>query len=169
MSHHYLIQISRTVSRQTKQCDYQNADKYILGVEKPNFVFDKESELNRPAEPLRVYTFSPFGYEGTIVQVETDLRRGIPAYDIVGIADSAVKETRERIRAAFTNSGLDFPSERVLQSLSPADLRKDSPMDLSMALGILGQTKQYPVNEPVLALGELELSGSTSTEKQRWI
>ena len=138
---------------------YENADKYILGVEKPNFVFDKEAELNRPAEPLRVYTFSPFGYEGTIVQVETDLRRGIPAYDIVGIADSAVKETRERIRAAFTNSGLDFPSERVLQSLSPADLRKDSPMDLSMALGILGQTKQYPVNEPVLALGELELSG----------
>ena len=138
---------------------YENADKYILGVEKPNFVFDKEAELNKPAEPLRVYTFSPFGYEGTIVQVETDLRRGIPAYDIVGIADSAVKETRERIRAAFTNSGLDFPSERVLQSLSPADLRKDSPMDLSMALGILGQTKQYPVNEPVLALGELELSG----------
>ena len=138
---------------------YENADKYILGVEKPNFVFDKEVELNRPAEPLKVYTFSPFGYEGTIVQVETDLRRGIPAYDIVGIADSAVKETRERIRAAFTNSGLDFPSERVLQSLSPADLRKDSPMDLSMALGILGQTKQYPVKEPVLALGELELSG----------
>ena len=139
---------------------YENADKYILGVEKPNFVFDKEAELNRPAEPLRVYTFSPFGYEGTVVQVETDLRRGIPAYDIVGIADSAVKETRERIRAAFTNSGLDFPTERVLQSLSPADLRKDSPMDLSMALGILGQTKQYPVNEPVLALGELELSGN---------
>lgn len=138
---------------------YENADKYILGVEKPNFVFDKEAELNRPAEPLRVYTFSPFGYEGTVVQVETDLRRGIPAYDIVGIADSAVKETRERIRAAFTNSGLDFPTERVLQSLSPADLRKDSPMDLSMALGILGQTKKYPVNEPVLALGELELSG----------
>ena len=139
---------------------YENADKYILGVEKPNFVFDKEAELNRPAEPLRVYTFSPFGYEGTIVQVETDLRRGIPAYDIVGIADSAVKETRERIRSAFTNSGLDFPTERVLQSLSPADLRKDSPMDLSMALGILGQTKQYPVKEPVLALGELELSGN---------
>ncbi|MCQ2598752.1 MAG: hypothetical protein MJ181_13000, partial [Treponema sp.] len=57
---------------------YENADKYILGVEKPNFVFDKEAELNKPAEPLRVYTFSPFGYEGTVVQVETDLRRGIP-------------------------------------------------------------------------------------------
>ncbi len=138
---------------------YETASKYILGVEKPSFVYEKENELNKPSEPLRVYTFSPFGYEGSIVQVETDLRRGIPAYDIVGIADSAVKETRERIRAAFANSGLEFPAERVLQSLSPADLRKDSPMDLSMALGILGQTKQYPVNEPVLALGELELSG----------
>lgn len=134
-------------------------NKYILGVEKPSFVFEKEEELNRPTEPLKVYTFSPFGYEGMVVQVETDIRKGIPAFDIVGIADSAVKETRERIRAAFSRSGLEFPSERVLQALSPADLRKVSPMDLAMALGILGTTKAYPVNGPVLALGELELSG----------
>ncbi|MCQ2555627.1 MAG: ATP-binding protein, partial [Clostridia bacterium] len=138
---------------------YEATNKYILGVEKPSFVFEKEEELNRPAEPLKVYTFSPFGYEGMVVQVETDIRKGIPAFDIVGIADSAVKETRERIRAAFSRSGLEFPSERVLQALSPADLRKDSPMDLAMALGILGTTKAYPVGGPVLALGELELSG----------
>ncbi len=138
---------------------YEMADKYILGVEKPDFVFEKENELSRPQTPLQVYTFSPFGFEGTLVNVETDLRPGIPAYDIVGIADSAVKETRERIRAAFSNSGLEFPSERVLQSLSPADLRKDSPMDLAMALGILTQTERFETSEPVLALGELELSG----------
>ena len=115
-------------------------------------------EADEPKE-LNVYTFSPFGYEGAIVQVETDLRRGIPAYDIVGISDGTVKETRERIRYAFSNSGLEFPAERVLQSLSPADLKKDSPLDLSMALSILGKTQNYPIDEPVLALGELELSG----------
>lgn len=117
-----------------------------------------EKENEEPKE-LKVYTFSPFGYEGALVTVETDLRRGIPAYDIVGLADSTVKETRERIRFAFKNSGLEFPSERVLQSLSPADLKKDSPLDLSMALSILGQTRNFPIDEPVLALGELELSG----------
>ena len=123
-------------------------------------IVDETSEIDiEPVKPLQVYTFSPFGYEGTVVQVETDLRPGIPAFDIVGLADSAVKETRERIQSAFRNSGLEFPAERVLQSLSPADLRKDAPMDLSMALGILGQTNKYPVTEPVLALGELELSG----------
>lgn len=139
---------------------YEQTNKYIMGVKKPDFVFEKEDELNRPSKTLEVYTFSPFGYEGSLVQVETDLRRGIPAYDIVGLADSAVKETRERIRYAFSNSGLDFPSERVLQSLSPADLRKDAPLDLSMAVGILGQMKDYGMDEPVLALGELELSGN---------
>ncbi len=126
---------------------------------KAGVIYDTSEMDIEPVEPLEVYTFSLFGYEGTIVQVETDLRPGIPAFDIVGLADSAVKETRERIQAAFRNSGLEFPAERVLQSLSPADLRKDAPMDLSMALGILGQTNKYPVTEPVLALGELELSG----------
>ena len=120
----------------------------------------KEVQKEETHKELKVYTFSPFGYEGALIQVETDLRRGIPAYDIVGLADGAVKETRERIRYAFSNSGLEFPPERVLQSLSPADLKKDSPFDLSMALSILGQTKNYPLDEPVLALGELDLSGN---------
>ncbi|SFI89083.1 Mg chelatase-related protein [Treponema bryantii] len=116
-----------------------------------------EQESQEP--PLTVYTFSPFGYEGSLVTVETDLRRGIPAYDIVGIADSTVKESRERIRAAFKNSGLELPAERILQSLSPADLRKDSPMDVAMAVDILARKEDWR-GEPVLALGELELSGN---------
>ena len=150
---------------------YEMTDKYIMGVEKPNFLFDKIEELgkinvaetsNEPESqepPLTVYTFSPFGYEGSLVTVETDLRRGIPAYDIVGIADSTVKESRERIRAAFKNSGLELPAERILQSLSPADLRKDSPMDVAMAVDILARKEDWR-GEPVLALGELELSGN---------
>ncbi|MCQ2596540.1 MAG: YifB family Mg chelatase-like AAA ATPase [Treponema sp.] len=138
---------------------YENVDKYILDVERPGFLFEKEAELNVPIKPIRVFSFSPFGFEGSIIEVETDMRPGIQAYDIVGLADSAVKESRERIWAALRNSGIGIPSERILQSLSPADIKKDSPLDLSMALGIMSQTTQYPVNESVLALGELELSG----------
>ncbi len=114
----------------------------------------EENETNK----LKVYSYSPFGYEGTIVTLETDLRRGIPAVDIVGIADSTVNESRERILAAFRNSGIDFPAERVLMSASPADLRKDTPLDLAMALSIISE-QNHLEGKPVLALGELELSG----------
>lgn len=105
---------------------------------------------------MAIYSFSPFGYEGSIITVEVDLRRGIPATDIVGLADSAVKEERERVQCAIRNSGLEYPSERVLISLSPADLRKEGAgFDLAIALGIL--QKQF--TESVLVLGELDLSG----------
>jgi magnesium chelatase family protein len=104
-----------------------------------------------------IYSFSPFGYDGSIVSVEVDLRRGIPATDIVGISDGAVKETRERVQSAIRNSGLEYPNERVLISLSPADLRKEgNGFDLSIALGVL--QKQFTEN--VLVMGELELSGA---------
>ena len=103
-----------------------------------------------------IYSFSPFGYDGSIVSVEVDLRHGIPATDIVGISDGAVKETRERVQSAIRNSGLEYPSERVLIALSPADLKKEgNGFDLSIALGIL--QKQF--TEDVLVMGELELSG----------
>lgn len=106
---------------------------------------------------MTIYSFSPFGYEGSLVTVEVDLRRGIPATDIVGLADSCVKEERERVQAAIRNSGLEYPSERVLISLSPADLRKEGGgFDLPIALGIL--QKQF--TESVLVMGELELSGN---------
>lgn len=75
---------------------------------------------------MRIFCFSPFGYEGNLVTVEVDLRRGIPAVDIVGLADNAVKESRERMKSAIINSGLLFPPERVLISLSPADLKRGS-------------------------------------------
>lgn len=104
-----------------------------------------------------IYSFSPFGYDGSIVSVEVDLRHGIPATDIVGISDGAVKETRERVQIAIRNSGLEYPSERVLIALSPADLKKEGTgFDLSIALGIL----QKNFTENVLVMGELELSGA---------
>ena len=104
-----------------------------------------------------IYSFSPFGYDGSLISVEVDLRHGIPATDIVGISDGAVKETRERVQSAIRNSGLDYPSERILISLSPADLKKEGAgFDLPIALGIL----QKNFTENVLVMGELELSGA---------
>ncbi len=111
---------------------------------------------------MQILTFSPFGYEGSLVTVETDLRRGIPAVDIVGLADGSVKESRERMRAAILNSGFEFPSERVLMSLSPADLKKEgSRFDLPMALSVLAEANKenYPL-EKVFVMGELSLAGN---------
>ena len=105
---------------------------------------------------MAIYSFSPFGYDGSIVSVEVDLRHGIPATDIVGLADSSVKETRERVQSAIRNSGLEYPNERVLIALSPADLKKEGAgFDLPIALGVV----QKNFKEDVLILGELELSG----------
>ena len=75
---------------------------------------------------MGIYSFSPFGYEGALVNVEVDIRRGIPSVDLVGLADGAVKESRERMKSAIRNSGFEFPAERVLISLSPADLKKEA-------------------------------------------
>ena len=106
---------------------------------------------------MAIYSFSNLGYEGCLITIEVDLRSGIPATDIVGISDGAVKETRERVQIAIRNSGLEYPSERVLIALSPADLKKEGTgFDLSIALGIL----QKNFTENVLVMGELELSGA---------
>ncbi|WP_303921183.1 YifB family Mg chelatase-like AAA ATPase [Treponema berlinense] len=116
---------------------------------------------------MKIFSFSPFGYEGALVACEVDLRRGIPAVDVVGLADSAVKESRERMRSAIRNSGFEFPLERVLISLSPADLKKEGAgFDLALALAVLDA--QYNAQngknsgdseKSVLVMGELELSG----------
>lgn len=132
-----------------------------------------KQELQTASGPI--ISFAPFGYEGSLVTVETDLRRGIPAVDIVGLSDAAVGETRERVRNAIKQSGFDFPPERVLMSLSPADLRKDgSGFDLPMALDIIKTYNSDPAfvknpksssSEPILVLGELALNGEVRPVK----
>lgn len=109
---------------------------------------------------MSIYSFTPFGSSGALVKVEVDLRRGIPAIDIVGLADTAIRESRERMQAAIRNSGLEFPKERILISLSPADLKKEgSCFDLGIALGVLVAQHNILLDEDILVLGELELSG----------
>lgn len=121
---------------------------------------------------MEIYSFSPFGYEGALVSVEVDLRRGIPAVDIVGLADGAVKESRERMQAAIKNSGFTFPLERVLISLSPADLKKEGAgFDLPIALSVLAASEINSsdgngfLSDSVLVMGELELCGNVRAVK----
>jgi len=109
---------------------------------------------------MHIFAYAPFGAEGFVVRVEVDIRRGIPGVDVTGLADGAVRESRERIRAAFRNSGFEFPLDRVLVNLAPAGFRKEgAALDLPIALAILSASSQIPDVAGLLALGELELSG----------
>lgn len=116
---------------------------------------------------MDVKCFVPLGFEGSIVSVEADLRRTIPGFDIVGLPDGAVRESRERVRIALKNCGFKFPQERILINLSPAGVRKEGAgFDLAIAFAILKASNQIRAVEmegeqlPVLVLGELNLSGS---------
>ena len=78
------------------------------------------------------------GVNGYLVSVEVDMAQGMPAFDVVGLPDAAVKESRERVRTAIRNSGYPFPVKRITVNLAPADIRKEGPsFDLPIAVGIL--------------------------------
>jgi magnesium chelatase family protein len=107
-------------------------------------------------------TCAVVGLDGYIVQVEVGISPGIPAFNIVGLPDTAVQEARERVRAALRNSGCEFPLRRITVNLAPADLKKAGPAyDLSIAVGILLSSGQAdPPQEPSIFLGELSLDGT---------
>lgn len=109
----------------------------------------------------RVTSIGLFGLESYRVDVEADLSGGLPRFDIVGLPDTAVSESRERVRAAMHNSGFDFPVSRVTVNLAPADLKKEGPVyDLPIMIALLKSTFQLKVNTDNCAfIGELSLSG----------
>ncbi len=112
--------------------------------------------------PQRVFTATVVGIEAFPVEVEVDLAFGLPGTTIVGLPDSAVKESRERIRAALRNSGYDYPDRKVTINLAPADIRKEGAgFDLPMAVGLLAAIGVLPEGAPSghLFLGELALDG----------
>ena len=78
------------------------------------------------------------GLNGYIIEVETDISRGMPVFNIVGLPDASIMESKERVRTAIKNSGIDFPLNRITVNLAPASLRKEgSQIDLAIAIGIL--------------------------------
>lgn len=109
-----------------------------------------------------VTTYALDGITPRPVTVEVDLRRGLPAFTIVGLGDRAVREARERVQAAICNSGWAFPQQRVTVNLAPADLRKEGPgFDLAIACGLLAATGEVPAGalEQTAIFGELGLGG----------
>lgn len=103
------------------------------------------------------------GLDGQIVEVEVDVSRGLPCFDIVGLPDASVRESKDRVRSAIKNSGFEFPVKRITVNLAPADLKKEGPIyDLPVAVGILAATGQLPQERCGLFvyLGELSLNGS---------
>jgi magnesium chelatase family protein len=107
-----------------------------------------------------VTSYTPFGVNGVIIRVETDIRRGLPGIDITGLAQGAVKEAKERVRVAFRNSGFAFPSDRILINLAPAGVRKEgAALDLPIAISVMAAAGLAPCTDNVMVLGELELSG----------
>ena len=110
----------------------------------------------------KVTSCAVVGLDGAIVEVEVDTSRGLPSLTIVGLPDTAVQESRERVRAAIKNSGLIYPNKRLTVNLAPADLRKEGPAyDLPIAVGILLASEQaWPDRvENALFVGELSLDG----------
>ncbi|MFP4015899.1 MAG: YifB family Mg chelatase-like AAA ATPase [Halanaerobiales bacterium] len=110
----------------------------------------------------RVISATVMGIDGVIVEVEVDLSRGIPAFDIVGLPDTAVRESRERVRSAIKNSGYDFPIQRITINLAPGDIKKIGPhFDLAVAAGILDACDHFNTDiSDYLYAGELSLTGS---------
>jgi magnesium chelatase family protein len=115
---------------------------------------------------MQIMAYAPYGSEGIIIRVETDIRRGIPGIDITGLAEGAVREARERVRASFRNSGYPFPQDRILINLAPAGVRKDgAALDLPIALSVMSAASLVPAlaagpdSEALMVMGELELSG----------
>src|SRR6266852_4648250 len=104
------------------------------------------------------------GLDAIPIQVEVDYNpRAMTGFTIVGLPDTAIQESRERVRAAIKNRGLDFPMKRYVVNLAPADIRKEGPAyDLPIAMGVLASTEQIPAESlnDALFIGELSLDGT---------
>lgn len=105
------------------------------------------------------------GLNGHVVEVESDLSRGLPVFNIVGLPDTAIKESKERVRTAIKNSGYEFPLSRITINLAPASIKKEgSQMDLAIAVSILASDMIIPNQNQVdiVFLGELSLDGKVN-------
>jgi magnesium chelatase family protein len=110
----------------------------------------------------KVLSYGLYGIEGFLVTTEIDISTGLPGFEVVGLGDTAIKESRERVKSSLRNSGFEFPINRITVNLAPADTKKEGPIfDLSIAIGILSASNQVPVGElkEIIFIGELSLDG----------
>lgn len=111
----------------------------------------------------KVLSFGLCGIDGFLVTSEVDISAGLPGIDIVGLGDTAIKESKERVKSAIKNSGFTFPTNKIIINLAPADKKKEGPLfDLSIAVGVLFASNQFDIKnkEDIVYIGELSLDGS---------
>ena len=109
----------------------------------------------------KITSFALNGLEGVPVDVETDINKGMVSYDLVGLPDTAVKESKERVRSAIKNSAFRFPVNKITINLAPADIKKEGALfDLPLAVSILKASGQLSGDTDFVFLGELALDGS---------
>lgn len=129
-------------------------------------VFDVPCYMKRMI--AKIHSMVPYGFIGKLVEVEGDMNRGLPAFNIVGMANKTINEAKERVRSAIVNSGFSFPDRKVTINLAPAELPKDGAyLDLPIALSILllsGQIVQSDVRNRAF-VGELSLNGEVKPVK----
>ena len=109
----------------------------------------------------RSFSMGIYGMDAFLVEVEADLSQGLPAFDLVGLPDAAVKESRNRVRSAIKNCGFEFPVSKITMNLAPADLRKEGPIyDLPLFIALIKVTGQLIADtEDSVFVGELSLNG----------
>jgi magnesium chelatase family protein len=127
--------------------------------------FLKESMYTRSLyilyDAMCIYTILPWGVDGKVISVEIDSNRSLPGIDIIGLADSGVKESKDRLRSAFRACNIDIPPYRYIINLSPSDIRKsgsgfDIPIAVALLWHILEEKKaQKEILEKTIFVGEL--------------
>ena len=111
----------------------------------------------------KVLSFGLVGIDGFLTQIETDIVGGVPHFEIVGLGDTAVKESKDRVKSAIRNSGFEYPVKHYTINLAPADIKKEGPLyDLGIAVGILAASEQIKRKnyKDYIFIGELSLDGS---------
>ncbi|MBQ8197150.1 MAG: YifB family Mg chelatase-like AAA ATPase [Clostridia bacterium] len=110
----------------------------------------------------KISSYVLHGLNGIPIEIEVDVNNGLPAFDIVGLADTAVKEAKERVRSAIKNSGRQIPTRKITANLAPADVKKEgSLLDLPLAIGVLKACGGLVADtDGIIFLGELSLDGS---------
>lgn len=110
----------------------------------------------------KIRTISLQGLEGYLVEIQIDVSAGMPSWEVVGLPDTSIKESKERVRTAIRNSGYEFPSRKIVMNLAPANVRKEGTFfDLPIAVGMLKNfhyIKEHP-KDNIAIIGELSLDG----------
>ncbi len=116
----------------------------------------------------KVVSFGLKGIEGYKVDVETDISNGLPHFDVVGLADTAIKEAKERVRSAILNSGYEYPAKRITINLAPADVKKEGTLyDLAIAVSMISLNRDTEIKhlKEYCYIGELSLDGAVKKVK----